>query len=204
MRRPSEEPILASYNAIAAVTHAVLSVLRDACPRDVFPDAQFDALQITGQPPEFSEGATLLLYRVALNARRSVQYPAHPDGRRSRPAIALDLFYLLNLWARSAEQQQRLLGWCVRELANHTALPAGVLNQHHLGHADTFHSTEDLELTCEPLSLQDLSVIWDVLKPHLPISIGYVVHMVPIESDDLVAAGIPVQTRSFDMGGPPW
>lgn len=191
---------MATYNAIASVTHAVLSLMRDACPRDVFPEAQFEPLQMNGQPPSFGEGATLLLYRVALNGRRTVQYPPRPDGRRPRPAIALDLFYLLSVWAKTIEQQQRLLGWCIRELADHAALPSGVLNQHHLGAADTFNSTEDMEVTCEPLSLQDLSVLWDVLKPNVPLSVGYVVHMVPIESLDLVATGAPVQTRTFDMG----
>jgi Pvc16 N-terminal domain len=195
---------MATYNAVAAVTHTVLALLRDGCPRDVFPEAQFEPLVVNGQPPPFPDGATLLLYRVGLNGRRTIQYPARPDGRRPRPAIALDLFYLLSIWGRSAEQQQRLLGWCMRELATHAALPSGVLNQHHLGFTDTFNATEDLELACDPLSLQDLSSIWDVLKPQIPLSIGYVVHLVPIEAPDLVAVGVPVQTRSFDMGGPPW
>jgi Pvc16 N-terminal domain len=194
---------MATYNAVAAVTDAMLSLLRDACPRDVFADAQFEPLVINGQAPAFSEGATLLLYRVGLNGRRSIHYPARPDGRRPLPAIALDLFYLLSVWGRTAEQQQRLLGWCMRELATHTALPSGVLNQHHLGPSDTFNPVEDLEITCEPLSLQDLSAIWDVLKPHVPLSVGYVVHMVPIESPELVSTGVPVQTRRFDIGEPP-
>lgn len=193
---------MATYNAVAAVTHAVLSLLRDACPRDVFPDAQFDPLDLSGAPSSPAEGATLLLYRVGLNGRRTIQYPPLPDGRRPRPAIALDLFYLLSVWGRTVEQQQRLLGWCVRELANHAALPPGVLNQHHLGPSDTFNPTEDIELTCEPLSQQDLSTLWDVLKPHVPLSMGYVVHMVPIESLELDPAGVPVQTRSFDMRVP--
>jgi hypothetical protein len=191
---------VATYNAIAAVTHAMLSLMRDGCPRDVFPDAQFESMQMNGQPPPFGEGATLMLYRVSLNGRRTVHYPPRPDGHRPRPGIALDLFYLLSVWAKTIEQQQRLLGWCIRELADRTALPSGVLNQHHLGLTDTFHATEDMELTCDPLSLQDLAAIWDVLKPHVPLSMGYVVHMVPIESVEPVAAGVPVQTRTFDMG----
>lgn len=193
---------MATYNAIAAVTHAMLALLRDACPRDVFPDAQFEPLESGGTAPASGEGATLLLYRVGLNGRRSVQHPPRPDGRRLRPAIALDLFYLLSVWGRTVEQEQRLLGWCVRELANHSAVPSGVLNQHHLGPSDTFGDAEDLELTCEPLSLQDLSSLWDVLKPHVPLSIGYVVHMVPIDSLELLPAETQVQTRRFDMAVP--
>jgi hypothetical protein len=193
---------MATYNAIGAVTHTVLALLRDACPRDVFPEAQFDPFEIGSGTPAPAEGATLLLYRAALNGRRAIHYPPRPDGRRLRPAIALDLFYLLAVWGRTVEQQQRLFGWCVRELANHSAIPTGVLNQHHLGSSDTFNPNEDLELTCEPLSLQDLSALWDVLKPHVPLSMSYVVHMVPIDSLDLTAAEVPVQTRRFDMSVP--
>jgi hypothetical protein len=181
----------------------MLALLRDACPRDVFPDAQFEPISMNGGAPSFNEGATLMLYRVALNGRRTIQYPPRTDGRRPRPAVALDLFYLLSLWAKTVEQQQRLLGWCMRELANRAALPSGVLNEHHLGPSDTFNPGEDMEITCEPLSVQDLSSLWDVLKPHVPLSIGYVVHMVPIESLELVEAGVPVQTRRFDMGQMP-
>lgn len=195
---------MATYNAIAAVTHAMLSILRDACPRDAFPDAQFDPLDIGSPAPAAGDGATLLLYRVGLNGRRALvhPHPPRPDGKRLRPAIGLDLFYLLSVWGKTVEQQQRLLGWCIREFANHSAVPSGVLNQHHLGPSDTFEPTEDLELTCEPLSLQDLSALWDVLKPHVPLSMGYVVHMVAIDSLELIPAGVPVQTRVFDMKVP--
>jgi hypothetical protein len=102
------------------------------------------------------------------------------------------------VWAKTIEQQQRLLGWCIRELADHTALPSGVLNQYHVGPSDTFNPAEDLEITCEPLSLQDLSIIWDVLKPHVPLSVGYIVHMVPINRSIWLRPGS--QTRTFDMG----
>jgi len=193
---------VATHNAIAAVTHAVLAALRDSCPRDEFPDAQFQPQQITGEPPSIAEGATLLLYRVGLNGRRTLHYPPRPDGRRLRPAIGVDLFYLLSVWGRTAEQQQRLLAWCIRELATRATLPAGVLNEHHLGSSDTFRGDEDLEVSCEPLSLQDLSVLWDVLKPQIPLSIGYVVHMVPIDAPDVEMEGPPVQTRVFDIKVP--
>ena len=193
---------MATYNAIAAVTHTVLSLLRDACPRDVFPEARFDPQELTNESRPGGDSVTLLLYRVSLNGRRAVHQAPRADGRRLRPAIGLDLFYLLSVWGRTVEQQQRLLGWCVRELANHASLPAGVLNQHHLGPTDTFNPTEDLELSCEPLALQDLSSLWDVMKPHVPLSMAYVVHMVPIDSLDLIPAETPVQTRCFDMGVP--
>jgi hypothetical protein len=192
---------MATYNAIAAVTHGLLAVLRDACPRTDFPDAQFEPLQITGEPPALGEAVTLLLYRVGLNGRRAVHYPPRPDGQRPRPAIAVDLFYLLSVWGRSVEQQQRLFAWSVRELATRATLPVGRLNEYHLGPQDTFTSGEDLEVVCEPLSLQDLALLWDVMKPQVPLSMGYVVHMVPIDGD-LVTTGGPVQTRVFDMKVP--
>ena len=52
--------------------------------------------------------------------------------------------------------------------------------------------------------MQDLAPIWDVMKPHVSLSIAYVVHMVPIESLAALTMAGPVQTRTFDMGVPPW
>jgi hypothetical protein len=56
---------------------------------------------------------------------------------------------------------------------------------------------------CDPLSLQDLQLLWDVLKPNVPLIVGYVARMVPIDSEISVVEGPAVQTRTFAMAGGP-
>jgi uncharacterized protein DUF4255 len=190
---------LATYHAIAATGQAILALLSDACPRDEFPDARFDLYQTSSFQKPMDEGVSLYLYQVSLSAsRRNVLPGRTPDGRRLRPALPVDLHYLLSAWSKSAARQQRLLGWCMRTIDDTTILPSGLLN--HAGpERDVFGPTETVELICEPHSLQDLVNIQDPLKPNVPLSVGYVARMVALESTVELVEGPPVQTRAFDV-----
>ena len=99
---------------------------------------------------------------------------------------------------KTPEKQQRLLGWCLRELGDTPILPAGLLN-HYGPEPDTFHPDETVEFVFEPLSLQDMASLWEPLKPHLQVSATYVARMVTIESTLQVTDAGVVQTREFDF-----
>lgn len=194
---------MASFRAVAAVSRAVLRLIEDACPRAEFPDAQFvvqQAIDIAKAP--IGEGVSLYLYRVGVNSRRNLPPRIEPDGRQFRPAIPLDLYYALCIWGRSVEMQQRLLGFSVRALEDSPTLPAGVLNQPG-PEPTTFRGHETVQIMCEPLSLQDLQLLWDGLKPNIPLIVGYVARMVPIDSEIPIIEGPAVQTRVFEMRGGP-
>jgi hypothetical protein len=193
---------VATYRAIAAVSRAVIRLLEDSCPRAEFPDAQFALQQAIDFPKAaIAEGVSLYLYRLGVNAtRRNLPPRTEPDGRRFRPPIPLDLHYALCAWGRSVDVQQRLLGFCIRTLEDTPTLPAGVLNQPG-PEANTFMSHETVQLVCDPLSLQDLQLIWEVIKPNMPLMITYVARMVPIESEVPMSEGPAVQTRAFEIAG---
>jgi len=188
---------MATYHAIAATGLAIIGMLRDACPRSEFAGAQFDLYQTSNFQAPMEEGLSLYLYHVAPNAtRRNLPPRVSPDGRRYRPPLPVDLHYLLTPWARTAEMQQRLLGWSMRELDDMAILPAGVLN-HYVTETDTFRSDETVELVLESLSLQDIVNIWDVFKPNLQISVAYVARLIAIESQVQIPDAGLVQTREF-------
>ncbi len=195
---------MASFRAVAAVSRAVLRLIEDSCPRAEFPDAQFalqQALDFAKTP--IAEGISLYLYRVGVNTtRRNLPPRIEPDGRRFRPPVPLDLYYAVCVWGRSVDVQQRLLGFCVRVLEDTPSLPAGALNQPG-PETTTFGGHETVQLVCDPLSLQDLQLLWDVLKPNVPLIVAYVARMVPIDSDIPILEGPAVQTRAFDMVGGP-
>lgn len=195
---------MATFRAVAAVSRAVLRLIEDSCPRAEFPDAQFvlqQAADIARAP--IGEGVSLYLYRVGVNTtRRNLPPRVEPDGRQFRPPIPLDLYYALCVWGRSVEMQQRLLGFCIRALEDTPTLPAGVLNQPG-PEPETFRGHETVQLVCESLSLQDLQLLWDGLKPNVPLIVAYVARMVPIDSEISIIEGPPVQTRVFEMRGAP-
>ena len=190
---------MATYRAVASVSRALLKLLEDACPRGEFPNAQFELHQaLDFQKGPLAEGVSLFLSRVAINgARRNPPARVDAAGRRLRPPLPVDLFYALCVWGRSVEVQQRLLGFCVRTLEDTPILPPALLNQHS-PESSTFRSDETVEVVYEPLSFADLHLIWDLIKPNVPLAIAYVARAVPIDSEIAMNEYAPVQTRVFD------
>jgi hypothetical protein len=191
---------MASWNAIAATSRAILGLLEDAYPRDGFGRLSFTLVQPSdfGEEADFADGYTLCLYRVVPGSQRNLPPRMAPDGRRYRPSLPVDLHYLLTPWGESVEKQQMLLGWGMRRLEDESVLPAGVLNRH-LREADVFHPDEAVELVLDPLPLPDFTSIWDKLKPAMQTSVTYAARGVRIDSELEIREGEPVQTRVFEL-----
>ena len=188
---------MATYHAIAGISRAILRLLKDACPPE-FAEARFELYLARDFQNPMDEGVSLYLYRVGTSSRRNLPSRLGPNGERYRPPLPIDLYYLLTTWAKTPEQQQRLLGWCLRELGDTPILPAALLNDYG-PERDTFHPSETVEFVFEPLSLQDMASLWEPLKPHLQVSATYVARMVTIESTLQVTDAGVVQTREFDF-----
>jgi hypothetical protein len=191
---------VATYQAVAAIGYAILRLLEDACPRADFPDARFDFLPLAENAKPIADGITLHLYRVAANtARRHLPSRPRPDGKKFRPTLNLDLYYLVIPWAPTADKQHHLLGWAMRVLEDTPILPAGLLNSFFVPKIEIFHPEETVELIFEPLSLADLGVVWDHVRPKIGLSATYVARLVSIESSVETIEAREVQTREFDM-----
>jgi len=191
---------MATEQAIATTGEAILGLLAEARPRPEFDGARFELYQAGSFQEPMEDGVSLYLYRVAINGnRRNLPPRLGPDGRRYRPSLPLDLFYLLTPWARTAERQQRMLGWCMRALEDTPTLPASLLN-HYGPDAGTFQPDETITLVADPISMQDMNAIWDPFKPRISLSVAYVAHLVAIESRLDLDEYPPVQTRVFQAG----
>lgn len=189
---------MASYQAITAVSRAIRGLLDLACPRPEFDGAQFEVYQANNFQSPMDEGVSLYLYRISSSSRRNLPSRVGPNGETYRPPLPLDLYYMLTAWGRTFEKQQGLLGFAVRELGNFPILPSGLLN--HFGpENDVFHDDEAVELVFEPLTLQDISNVWEPLKPNLQPSATYVARMVAIESNIRMPGAGEVQTRQFEF-----
>lgn len=193
---------MARHQAIAAAGQAIISLLSDACPRAEFDAARFDLYQVKDFQTPMEEGVSLHLYRIAVSgSRRNLPPTIGPDGRRYKPPIPLDLHYLLTAWAKTAARQQRLLGWAIRTLQDAPVLPASFLN-HYAPEPDVFRPQEAVELIYDTLNLQDMNNLWSVMKLAPPLSVGYIVRMIAVESEIALDEAGPVQTRAFDLGEP--
>jgi len=191
---------MGTFQAIAATGQAMLGLLSDAVPRDQFPNAQFELYQMSNFQQPMEEGISLFLYRIAANtSRRNLPPTTGPDGRRFRPPIPVDLYYIATAWAPTAVRQQRLLGWAIRMFEDVPVLPTGLLNNYG-PEPEIFKQGETVEVVLDSLTLQDLNNIWGVSKSSLQLSVGYIARMLFIQSSMAISEYAEVQTREFGMG----
>ncbi len=195
---------MASYYAIAAVSNALRGVLSTARPPEL-EQITIDVLQVTDfqKMKPIEEGLSIFLYRVAISAMpRTLSSRFDEQGRRKPPPLPVDLYYMITPWGRSAAMQQRILGWAMRTLEDISPINAATLN-HFGGPEEIFSEDETVSLIFEPLPLQDLSNVWDILKPNAQVSVGYVARMVELETLLQPEEGSLVQTREFQYAKGP-
>jgi hypothetical protein len=192
---------VATYQAIAATSEAIRGILKSTAAESEFASMAFELSQASDMQ-KFPDQATvaLYLYRVVVNnAQRNMLPRPAPNGHRRRHPLPLDLHYLLIAWVADAAKQQRLLAWCARVLEDTPIVPSSLLNA--AGPEDNvFFPDETVELTYDPLSLQDLYNVWQVAQHNQQPSLAYVARMVRIESSTTLSEHAPVQTRDFGMG----
>ena len=199
---------MARYPALSVVSRAVAALLDEARSESEFPKADFSLIgtaAINGTETEHDDipttGVSVFPYSVTYNAQRR---PASPrvaaNGERFRPSILLDLHFLLSAWSSSVFQQMRLLGWAARTLEDTPILSAGFLNRWDSSGEAVFDATESVEIAAEPLAMQDLVAIWEVNKPRMQPSLGYVARMIAIDSDVLLPDVGLVRSRTLNHG----
>lgn len=188
---------MAGYQAISATSEAVLGLLQSAAVGGEFDGVEFAHYRSDDLASPMTEGISLYLYRVTVNANRNLPTRLGPDGLRYRPPLPVDLHFLVTAWAETAVRQQRLLGFAIRTLEDTPILPAGVLNQHG-PEPDVFRAEETVELVFESVTVQDVAYIWDVARTKEQPSATYVARMVAIESRVAVDGAGLVQTRSLE------
>jgi hypothetical protein len=187
---------MADYPAIAAMSEAVLGLLESAAVGTEFATATFSHYQAGDFQSPMTDGASLYLYRVSVNANRNLPKVRGRDGTLRRPPIPLDVHFLVTPWAGDAIRQQRMLGFAIRTLEDTPILPAAVLNRYG-PEPDVFRPEETVELVYENVSVQDAAYIWDVAQTKEQPSATYVARMVEIESRVRVDGGPAVQTREL-------
>lgn len=191
---------MATYHAISVTGQAIIKLLADACPPE-FAGAGFELYQMKDFASPMDEGFSLYLYRMSVSgSRRNLPPTVGPDGRRYRPPVPLDLFFLLTAWSKTAARQHTLLGWAVRTLQDFPVLHANLLN-HYSPEPEVFRPGETVELMLDNLSLQDMSNMWFSSSKFSPqLSVGYIVRMIAVESSVELEEHAEVQTRQFDYG----
>lgn len=194
---------MATSAAISATTNAIVNLLKRAAEDDPeWNQPGIDVLPIhaanlqDGLATASTSTLSVFLYRVALSAGLRNVPLRHVSGVLLRPAIPVDLFYLVTSWAQDPTMQQRLLGWAIRSIEDASVLPSTLLNE---GSPTTvFAPNETVEIVWHLLTMQEEFDLWQVAQTNQQPSASYVARTVALESTLTVPAEDLVQVREFD------
>ncbi len=131
----------------------------------------------------------ILLYRASMNPHmRTSGRLAEPD--MDPPPLSVDLHYLLTFWSNSAESEQLVFAWTLRQMHQTPVLDASILMMEGGWGAD-----DVIQLIPEEISNEDLMRIWDTLEPDYRLSIPYIARVVRIDPIEHASHRRVVATR---------
>jgi hypothetical protein len=192
---------MADYRAVAAVSEAVVELLRggfQSAPQFFNNELDFKIYLAKDFSQPMLSGVSLFLYRIYPNGtQRSPRGRPGPEGQRYRNQLPLDVHFILTAWAQDPSLQHLIAGWMMRMLEDTPNLPPGLLNQKY---PDLFAADEGVTVSPAELSTEELLRMWEVIVNNAyQISVPYVARSVKIESNLLVGTGKAVQERTFDL-----
>ncbi len=137
---------------------------------------------------------SLYLYQVMPNPHvNNVGYLPDEGGTQRFPPLGLNLSYLLTPLSASAEDCLLTLGHAMQILAAHAVTRAGFLES-------ALHPrTPELKLTVNPMSLEELTRIWNAFNLPYRLSVCYQVQFVAIDSLRQPRSDTPVTERLLDV-----
>lgn len=180
---------MANVFAPHAVGASLASYLGNAYPdalRARFP-ASFRLMSANeiNQAEDLGTTVALFLYRVTLNEHLRNVRPANVRQTENAP-LALDLHYLVSIWADSALAEHTLMAWTMQALYLRPVLSASSLSPE-----AGWDAADAVQIVPAELSTEDLMRIWDALTPPYRLSVSYIARMVRIDAER-VPDGLPV------------
>ncbi len=213
---------MSSPLALAAVTAVLRDLLNNGLIDHNITGALGNNVTVTAVPPDTiaidntnaRTQLNLFLYQVTPNAGwRNVGLPSRDERgtRLSNPPLALDLHYLLTAYGAAELHSEILLGYAMHLLhetpvldrqAIRTALSGGTIDSsilppafQALAAADLADQVEQIKITPETLSTEEMSKLWSAIQGHYRPTAAYHLSVVLIESRRATRNALPVLTR---------
>ncbi len=195
---------MSNYLAVATVTKALAQILDTAVK-----SAVDSANAVTQRPAANNRAACvdLFLYQVTPNpALRNSDLPSRESKGAviKRPTCALDLHYLMSFYGDDSKlEPQRMLGAVVRALLAEPGLTRERIlsvsqddNGDKMSGSNLADAVEQIKFSPVSLTVDELSRIWSIFyQVPYALSLAYTATVVLIESDEPVAASLPVLRR---------
>ena len=196
---------MSNYLAVATVTATLQRELQSAIGIDV---AGATATTVRPDAPGHGVpdvGVNIFLYEIAPNAAvRNRDLPTRSGNGQAvaqRPAVALDLHYLMSFYGDDDLGAQRVLGSVVRHLHTRPLLTRKMIQdavQAHsfLARSDLAGAVDFVRFSPLSLSLEELSKLWSVFfQTTYVLSAAYRASLVFIEEEVTPVTPLPVRER---------
>ncbi|MGA2410529.1 MAG: DUF4255 domain-containing protein [Candidatus Binataceae bacterium] len=172
---------MANVFATHSVSNSLMTYLRNAYPETLRTPHPFDFRVMSSG--EFAEGPeprntlTLLLFRITHNEHLRARTTAL-DAPAANPPLAIDLHYLLTVWADNALLEQTIISWAMREMQMHPVLDSSALSSE----AD-WAPADVVQLIPAEMGNEELARLWGVLQPKYRLSVSYIARVIRIDAD---------------------
>jgi len=179
---------MANLAAILSVGASLERYLNNAYKAAVFPEgvvkpacsftlATIGGLEDKKVKTDSSAQVLFFLHRVGTNPH--LRNSGYLSDREKHPLpVSLELHYLFSFWASSADNEQLILAWTLRELQTITMLDQSILTKE-----AGWSAEETIQLIPEEISTEEMMRIWDALQPDYRLSIAYIAKVVRIDPD---------------------
>lgn len=192
--------------AIAAVTSTLRAILQNSISTG----------SVTTLPPDKAATApplnklNLFLYHMSINSAWRNQYiPTKvKPGEDAVAPLPLNLYYMISAYGddQTEESDHQLLGRAMLTLHDHAVLTAtdiqNAASTASLKSAALDRQFEQVKLTFEPLSLEEMSKLWTTFQTQYRVSAAYQASVVLIESNRQPKSPLPVLKRGSEDRGP--
>jgi hypothetical protein len=169
---------MSDFTVIGAVSRSLKALLVDHVTNSTEPQVPKAPIDLRS-PKEMAgtKAISLWLYRVIRDGELLNAPPRRPSPtQQARPALPMDLYYLITPIKQDPETEQFLLGRVLQVFNDHAILRGSYLQP------PLVPGTDELRLTLETLSLEDLTRVWHALHEPYQLSVSYLVQAVTIDS----------------------
>ncbi len=183
---------MSDFTAIRGVSHTLQALLRDHITND--PDPQLNGVTVDlRSPKEMREaqdtGVSLWLYQIKRNEFLLNQPPARTSASQvPHQRLPVNLYYLVTPIIGQPDDEQALIGRVLQTFNDHYMLRGNDLQDSLAG------EVEELRVTLEQLTLEELTRVWYSLQEPYQLSVTYEVQVIDIDS-----ARSPVQVMPVEM-----
>ena len=175
---------MSDYSVIAALGDSLVSVLYSELNTDPQISGLIDSEdRISLESPADLESnnsvrLSMYLYRILENPYLKNRFRVEGTGGKLRkPPLALDLYYLLTPLMGTPREQMIVLGKTMQILYDRSILEGSDLSGSLEG------SDEEVRLILNPVSLEELTRVWQALEVPYRLSVCYIARVVIVDSE---------------------